>query len=807
MTYVTGSLPSLINGISQQPPSVRRPTQGEEQVNCVSSVVFGLQKRPPTRHIGKISSNDWDEVYTNVINRDADEKYILALRADGVDPIGLYDTEGTAQTITSPNGTGYLNKTSYLTGTRAVTSGYASATIADTTFICNKDTVVAKDATIYNAARYEALCYIKQGRPATTYSIYIGGVIKATYTTPEAGSTTTVVGSVSTTTNTDTPSSDDIAAELVTQLLISIPAFTVTRRGSVIDMERSLGAGGDFTFRVEDSYGNQASIGIKGKTSSISDLPLLAKNNFTVEITGDESNSFDNYYVHFISDAGSDGTGSWVETIKPGIATKWDNSTMPYSLAKVSAGNFTFNRIDYDTRNIGDDSSAPYPSFTGATINDVFTYRNRFGFLSDENIILSEAGEFYNFFPTTATTVLDSDRIDVSGNSSKVSILKHAVPFNKQLLLYSDQTQFIVDTGSILTPKTMKLDPSTVFAMDTKVRPVDVGSYVYFTSENVDVTKVREYYVQENTVTEDAADITSATPTYIPKNVFKIAGSSSRDILIFLSTDTPNLAYVNEFFWSGTDKLQSAWHKWEFPSTDTLLSVEIIDSEAYFFIKRTDGIYLEKMNLQVGAKDTGLTFQVALDRRQELTGSYNSGTNTTTWTSTVPLTEDFKAVKSGAWGTEGGLQITVSNPTSTTLTATGDFSDESVFIGLFYTSTYTLSELFVRQAAKDGNGLSAVTNGVLQLKRGTVVFDDTGYFRMEVTPAYRDTFLYPFNGFILGSGTAIIGQVNISSGRFNFGIGSKSTQVDIQLINDTYLPFSILSLDWEGDYILKATRV
>ena len=48
MALISQSIPNLINGVSQQPPSLRLNTQAELQENGLSSVVTGLSKRPCT---------------------------------------------------------------------------------------------------------------------------------------------------------------------------------------------------------------------------------------------------------------------------------------------------------------------------------------------------------------------------------------------------------------------------------------------------------------------------------------------------------------------------------------------------------------------------------------------------------------------------------------------------------------------------------------------------------------------------------------------------------------------------------------
>ena len=63
----------------------------------------------------------------------------------------------------------------------------------------------------------------------------------------------------------------------------------------------------------------------------------------------------------------------------------------------------------------------------------------------------------------------------MGGTHNKVSILNHAVPFNKRLLLFSEQTQFELSGGDILTPSSVSIVPTTEFATSSKARPVPAG--------------------------------------------------------------------------------------------------------------------------------------------------------------------------------------------------------------------------------------------------------------------------------------------------------------------------------------------
>ena len=79
-------------------------------------------------------------------------------------------------------------------------------------------------------------------------------------------------------------------------------------------------------------------------------------------------------------------------------------TTMPHRLYINEQGLFQFGPIDYTDRLVGDDDSNPVPSFVGNTINCSFYYNNRLGFLSEANVILSQAKDVYNFFGSPVDT-------------------------------------------------------------------------------------------------------------------------------------------------------------------------------------------------------------------------------------------------------------------------------------------------------------------------------------------------------------------------------------------------------------------
>ena len=98
----------------------------------------------------------------------------------------------------------------------------------------------------------------------------------------------------------------------------------------------------------------------------------------------------------------------------------------------TTSGNVSYGVPNYTLpiwgeRICGDLNSSLNPSFIGNKINNVFFFRNRLGFLANDNVILSTVSKFFTFFPETVLTVIDSDPIDVAASHTKVAILKNAI--------------------------------------------------------------------------------------------------------------------------------------------------------------------------------------------------------------------------------------------------------------------------------------------------------------------------------------------------------------------------------------------
>lgn len=789
---ITSSIPNLINGVSQQPATLRLASQAEAQVNFLSSVTDGLVRRPGSKHLAKITTDIWTDSFLHTINRDATEKYLVCIRA-GILTVFNAKT-GVAQTVTAPGGYGYLTATSK--------AAYRAVTVADYTFIVNREKTVAMSATLSPASPNAGLVTIKAGNYGKRYRVYVEGILRGGYDTPD-GSSVDHIQWVRT---------GHIAVALRDSLIgggysgsTALPSsYTVTLiGGDVIYIVSPLST--VMTLRVDDDTGGNAAVAVVRTAQKFADLPKVAPNGFAVEIIGDRAANTDNYHVKFSSEGA---TGVWKESLKGGEKFSFDDTTMPHILVRESNGSFTFKAADWADREVGDVEQIPEPSFVGRQFGDVFFYRNRLGFLSDENVILSKLSEFFDFWRDTAVTLLDTDPLDIAVSNTKVSLLNHALPFNQTLLLFSNGAQFTLRSGDILSAETAYVTQSTEFDNVADVRPVGAGQYVYFPVPRGAYTGVREYFVDTGNEQNDALDITSHCPHYIPEGLFKMASSTAEDVIVMLSALSPNSVWVYKFFYGEGGKLQSSWSEWRLPSGSNILSAEFIDTTLYMVVSRSDGTFIESMAIESGAKEVGAAFHYHCDRTVVLTGgTYNATTQTTTFTlpyaSTLP---DWVFVGPSDTVYGEGYVPPYTRPTSSTVRLTGDWTGRVLRYGVRFESRYQFSTFYVRDTVA-GGGMVALNDGRLQVRRLFIVYAESGYFRVDVTQEERPTGTAVFTGRRLAAASATMGRAALSEGRFSVPVMARNTSAKVEIISDHFLPASFTSAEWEATYHARAKRV
>ena len=785
MPLITQSIKNLKGGISQQPDILRFSDQGAEQVNCWSSESDGLQKRPPTVWKRRLGIDPGANPKFHLINRDEQEQYYIVFNGSGVQ---VFDLAGNSYAVfgLSP----YVNTPNPREDIRVIT-------VADYTFVVNRKSVVRRGTATahpgYNT-KSRGLINLRGGQYGRTLKVGINGGNMVSHVLPAGDNA-----------KDDPPKVDAqyIGAQLVTLLTAAYPSYSFALGSGFIVITAPSG-GTINSIETEDGYANQLINPVLDTVQTIAKLPLAAPHGYIIKIQGETNSSADEYFVMYDS-----GTKTWKETVEPGTITGLDVSTMPHALVRRSDGNFDFTSLTWSGRGAGNDDTSPMPSFVDATINDVFFYRNRLGFLSGENVVMSRSANYFSFFPKSVATLSDDDPIDVAVSHPRISILKYAVPFSEQLLLWSDEVQFVMTSSGVLTSKSIQLDVGSEFALGDNARPFAVGRSVFFAAPRGSFTSINRYFaVADVTDVKDADDTTGHVLSYIPNGVFDIQGSGTENFICVNTTGAYNRVYIYKFLFRDGVQLQASWSHWQFEEGERILASACIGSKVFIVKQHSGGVDIEHLTFIKESIDiSGEPYRLHVDSKVPFSipaGTYNPDTFETTvniahaYGGAPPAAGEYLMIDSqGALINLGRL-----NGSTTTLVLKGNWESMNVFFGRVYTMRYKFSQFLIKQ--EDDTGVQTEDTGRLQLRRAWVNYQDTGALRLIVNNGSRD-FVNILNGSTLGKLT--LGRNNIGDGQFRFAMNGNALTTSLVLESDYPTPASIVGCGWEASYSKKAQRV
>lgn len=911
---INQDIKNFVQGISQQPPTLRDPEQLEEQLNGYSSEAGGLQKRPPTMLVSslarKLTKNTKPLVH--FIDRDSNEKYIVLFTGDD---IKVFDIKGNEKQVTFAEGTKpyiYTEKPRY---------NLKVTTITDYTFICNTlQRTKMSDVIDDNSWNTQGLLVnIKNGQYGRTYKIVVNGETVASYETPdgsdkshtkmintdaiveqlaeqavakefvvtkgsswlylkksayttETGETVTIQPGTTIQQQEDrfnglnydylyinnkyvkrrTPST--VVRDLY-KIVVTIPKLSVLEKDADIEAYNKMKAeinrceadgwkvtvsdsvltvyrgSAPTTYVTEaeayaiewheetntpsysvaksliknavvyDGYNNQAAFGIIKSTQKFTNLPASAPDGFIVKITGEKGSNTDDYYVRYDAEA-----QVWRECVRPLLKNHLDNKTMPHVLVREADGTFNFRVAEWDSRESGDEDSNPLPSFIDNTINDVFYHRNRLGFLSGENVILTRSADFFNFWMASAMEVQDTDPIDLAVSDNKIATLYHAVPFDAELILFSKDAQFALRSDSVLTPKDAYLTPPvTHFGCSLKATPVNAGRNIYFLAERSEYSTVREFFVAaDNTDSKDAQDITSHVPSYLPNGTYKIVPSSVENILMFLTEGDEDCMYVYKYLFIDSVRQQASWSRWSLGGT--IYGASFIEDSLYIVVERNDYLCLERVSFTFNTEDLpSEPYRVLLDCKQEVTvpqGCFNELQGETLINIKSFYNEIYEPDRKYGIVTADGTFKEVD--ADGTVTLNGNYEGKHIICGLIYKFRIALSTIYVKSESE--RGTQALLEGRLQLRQLWINYADSGYFVVKVDVFDKDTYEYINTGRTLGTTDSTLGKLMFSTGKFTVPIQSLNTNCKISVESDAPAPVALIGAGWIGNYVRRTKQ-
>ena len=506
----------------------------------------------------------------------------------------------------------------------------------------------------------------------------------------------------------------------------------VQQVGNGLYITRSSGA-----FNISTPVGDLLNV-FTNSVKDVADLPSQCKHGYVVKISNSEADE-DDYYVKFIGKQKADGSyldgdGVWEECAEPGVKIALDPATMPVQLVRQADGTFKVSQVAWDNRLVGDTTTVPEPSFIGKTVNKMLFFRNRLVMLSDENVIMSRPGDFYNFWPKSAITFTATDNIDISCSSEYPAIVYDGLQVNSGLVLFTKNQQFMLTTDSdVLSPLTAKINALASYNFNFNTNPISLGTTIAFLDNAGKYTRFFEMQAVlregEPNVLEQSKNISKLFP-----NNINLIANSRENATIFFATKGTNKLYGFRYYQTGERRVQQAWFEWEL--SGTIEHIAMLDDALYAVVKNT-GYTMQKFSLKLDDNSHTIvedeTYRVHLDNSKSFNGSKVSYVEDGDYTKVDHTAADFSssgqlyavAVSTGSDKEFNGLvsKVTTFDDQGTTkvkipgnwktydIAATKFLTDSATRAGNTVTITYTSHPFKVGDALQLIFEGSAITDG------------------------------------------------------------------------------------------------
>ena len=465
-------------------------------------------------------------------------------------------------------------------------------------------------------------------------------------------------------------------------------------------------------------------------------------------------------------------------------------------------------QVTYEDANVGDTDATngtnPRATFVGNTINKMIFFRNRLCMLSDENVIMSRPGNFFNFWAKTATTFSNVDVIDLSVSSEYPAIVYDAIQVNTGLVLFTKNQQFMLTTDSdVLSPLTAKINSLSTYNFNFKTNPISLGTTLAFLDNAGKFTRMFEMASVLREGEPVILEQSKVISKLFPKDISLVANSRENSFIVFAAKDGATL-YGYRYFTSGEKRLMQSWITWELSGNIQYLCM--LDDAIYAVVRNGTTDVMQRFNLKLSSDSTESvtqndeTYKVYLDNISSVTtgaNTYSSSTNKTVF----PKPNGYTSSKQlAAYDIDTGddigqyTEITVNG---SNLEIIGDWSNQTFLIGYLYDMEIEFPKFYYTQQSGDKYVTDVQSN--LVIHRVKFNFGPLGLYETTLKRVgkldYNETFESTFADQYVEGDVAIAKEQEVT-----LPVYERNTNYTLTLKSSHPTPATLYSLAWEGDY-------
>jgi hypothetical protein len=483
------------------------------------------------------------------------------------------------------------------------------------------------------------------------------------------------------------------------------------------------------------------------EVNDASELPRQCKHGMIVKVISSADSVDDDFYLKFEGNNGVNGPGRWAECHGPGLLKEFDANTLPHIIQRQSNGSFTVGTYSYVARETGDNTTNPFPSLIkspvssnqGRKISQTFFHRNRLGFLCEDSVVLSRAGEPGNFFQESSLVIGGSDPIDITSSSTQPTQLKSAIETNTGLVIFAETQQFLLHTDSdSLTPETGKLSNISTYRYSPQTEPISLGTTLGFLDSAGVNGRFFEVFDIRREGEPNMVEQTKVAPALLPHDLDIMTNSRENNTIFFSKSGTAEI-FGYRYFNTGDKRAQSAWFKWTLPHN--IAHLFVLDDELYIISNDYKLLKIALQKLDTARESSGDDFygnsgneySVHLDSSVSLTAGSYDGTYTTVSHSFTGTGTKLGAVNlsTGEVFIEDEAQRNGNN-----YKFNGDFAGDTVVVGWLFEFNVQIPKIYVKQKA--GEITTSDVTASLTIQRVHLRFGPVGQIHVRLKRLGKD---------------------------------------------------------------------
>jgi len=434
----------------------------------------------------------------------------------------------------------------------------------------------------------------------------------------------------------------------------------------------------------------------------------------------------------------------------------------------------------------GDDDSSPMPFFVGRQITMLATFQQRLVVGCGSVANISSPGDYLNFFRSTTLSVLADDPFEVAPSDGFADVLRWAVLYDKDLVMFGDKRQYGISGNAVLTPTGANMSTRASIPDTTLAEPVVHNGLIFYSQPGERACSAHEMRVGETEDSVQSFTISSQLSRYLLGNAVQLEINSKPDMLFVRTADKPNSLFCFTYFDTSEGRRQDAWHEWRF--AEGMGSVMAVNQSGtgplIFFLRDAGGQYAVDVHSIPLAG--GVSERPFLDGlRPWVSGSAPAGMD-------------------AALGNVGNARYQGLRNAAATASALAALQAKSpgstVWLGFPQESYMVPTNPF----PKDGEG-RPITTGITTVSYFVLGFKNTTGYKWEVVKQGR-TETGEFNGRIIGDPENLVGVVPFANGQRNVPVLEEVRKFRLKISAVDWFPLTLSSLEWVGQAFNNVRR-